>query len=162
MALDHKRLRRDAKRLQDKRSKSRSGRRTTGATEAVRTALPEIYKLRDQGVLWSDIAKALGEQGVIEGKKRVPLTTNGLTARVSQIEQQIENAAAKKPKKLPPVSPSETNALQSKRNALQKHHLALSDELAADTHTTDGRSSQSEDDLRRVAFEKVQRMTKKD
>jgi hypothetical protein len=155
MALDLKRLRRDAKRLQEKRSKSHSGRATTGATEAIRAALPEIYKLRDQGVLWSEIARALGKQGVVAGKKRLPLTTNGLTARVTQIEQQDRNAAAIKIKKSQSASPSKTNALQ-------KHHLALSEELAADIRTTDGRSPQSEDDLRRSALKRVQRMTRKD
>lgn len=155
MAVDLRRLRRDSKQLQEKRTKSHSRRATTGATDAIRAALPEIYKLREQGVLWSEIAKALGQQGIVAGKKRLPLTTNGLTARVTQIEQQYKNAAAVK------FEISQL-ASASKTNALQKHHLALSKEFAADTRTTDSRSPQSEDDLRRSALKRVQRMTRKD
>jgi hypothetical protein len=83
----------------------------------------------------------------------VPLTTNGLTSRVTQIEQQHKDAARKANKSL--------NDVSSAPNRLQNQRLALSDEIAADKRTTDERSPQSEDDLRRIAFEKVQRMTKK-
>jgi hypothetical protein len=154
MALDLKRLHRDAKRLQEQKLKSRAGRETTGTTKAVRAALAEIYQLREEGVQWSDIAKALADQGVVQGKAHSPLTTNRLTALVRQIEKQRQAAQAKSAKKSAIAASSPINALQNQR-------LVMSSELEANKLTTDIRpSSQSEDELNRLAFEKVRRMTK--
>lgn len=154
MTLDLKRLSNDGSRLKTKRSKSRSGRETTGTTKAIRMALPTIYKLRKDGVQWSDIAAALAAQGIVQGKDRIPLTTNRLTALVRQIEQQNEKRAAKAVKK-------ETGR-KPKKFAMQNHRLSLSSELKAETRAVEGRPSQSEDEIRRLAFERVQRMTEKD
>jgi len=154
MTLDLKRLRTDASRLQTERSKSRSSRETTGTTKAIRTALPEIYKLRKDGVQWSAIAAALAAQGIVQGKDGVPLTTNRLTALVRQIELQNEKRAAKAPKKGAGAS--------SKKFAMQNQRLSLSPELGAETRAVEGRPPQSEDEIRRLAFERVQRMTEKD
>jgi hypothetical protein len=154
MTLDLKRLRTDGSRLKTERSKSRSGRETTGTTKAIRAALPTIYKLREDGVQWSDIAAALAAQGIVQGKDRVALTTNRLTALVRQIEQQNEKRAAKAAKK--------GTGTQPKKNAMQNHRLSLSSELKAETRAVEGRPSQSEDEIRRLAFERVRRMTEKD
>lgn len=99
MTLDLKRLRADASKLQNERSKSRSSRETTGTTRAIRAALPEIYKLREDGVQWSVIAASLAAQGIVQGQDRIPLATNRLTALVRQIELQNEKRAAKRAKK---------------------------------------------------------------
>lgn len=154
MTLDLKRLSTDGSRLKTERSKSRRGRETTGTTKAIRAALPTIYKLRKDGVQWSDIAAALAAQGIVQGKDRVALTTNRLTALVRQIEQQNEKRAAKAANK--GVSP------RPKKIAMQNPRLSLSSELEAETRAVEGRPSQSEDEIRRLAFERVQRMTEKD
>jgi hypothetical protein len=87
MPLDQKQLRADAKRLHRARS-STSGKGITGTTSAIRAALPAIRDLREGGVAWAAIAEALAEQGVVQGKDRIPLTERRLTALVSQIEAQ--------------------------------------------------------------------------
>jgi aspartokinase len=99
MSLDIKRLRADASKLQDELSKSPSSRETTGTTKAIRAALPEIYKLREQGMKWSVIAAAMAAQGIVQDKERAPLTTNRLTALVRQIELQNERRNAKRARK---------------------------------------------------------------
>ncbi|XUJ36332.1 hypothetical protein ACQ5SK_15705 [Bradyrhizobium japonicum] len=154
MTLDIKRLRADASRLQNERSKSRSSRETTGTTRAIRAALPEIYKLREDKVQWSAIAAALAAQGVVQGKDQTPLTTNRLTALVRQIELQNEKRAAKTARK--GVSP------KAQKFAMQNQRLSLSSELKAETQAVEDRPSESQDDIRRLAFERVQRMTEKD
>src|SRR5579859_486079 len=95
MTLDIKRLSRDASRFQAERSMSPSSRETTGTTKAIRDVLPQIYSLREAGVQWSAIASALAAQGIVQGKARIPLTTNRLTALVRQIELQNQRRAAK-------------------------------------------------------------------
>ena len=95
MPLDPKKLRKDARRLQGARPDTTVGRETTGTTRAIRTALPDIYDLRNDGVSWPAIADALAIQGVVQGKDRIPLTTNRLTAIVSQIEEQERKKASK-------------------------------------------------------------------
>ncbi|MGY3602752.1 MULTISPECIES: hypothetical protein [unclassified Bradyrhizobium] len=154
MTLDLRRLRTDASRLQTERSKSRSSRETTGTTRAIRAALPEIYKLRDDGVQWSAIAAALAAQGIVQGRDRIPLTTNRLTALIRQIEVQNERRAARPAKKGAGTKP--------KKIAMQNRSLSLSPELRAETQAVDDRPPQSEDEIRRLAFERVQRMTEKD
>lgn len=154
MTLDLKRLHADASRLQAERSKSRSSRETTGATKAIRAALPAIYKLREDGVQWSTIAAALAAQGIVQGKDRIPLTTNRLTALVRQIELQKEKRFAKSPKK--------EAGTKSQKFAMQNRRLSLSSDLRAKTRAVDNRPSQSEDEIRRLAFERVQRMTEDD
>lgn len=91
MAIDPKQLQRDAKRLQ----KARRRLRGDGTTAAIRAALPTIYKLRADGVLWSEIAAALGDQGVTQGSgnRRIPITTNRLTSIVRQVEQETTPAS---------------------------------------------------------------------
>ncbi|WP_371420027.1 hypothetical protein [Tardiphaga sp.] len=155
MTLDLKRLRADAAKLQTTQSKRVSMRETTGTTKAIRAALPEIYKLRDQKTEWSVIAAALAAQGVVQGKDRTPLTTNRLTALVRQIEHQAEKRQAKQLNK-------KGSMARPRKNALQIRHLSLSPDLKADTRAADERPSQSEDEIRRLAFERVQRMTEKD
>lgn len=93
MTIDPTRLQRDAKRLK----KSRQHRKGPGTMAAVRAALPTIYRLRADGVLWKEIAAALGKQGVIEGKgkKRIPVTETRLTALVTQIERLEEKKAVR-------------------------------------------------------------------
>lgn len=154
MTLDIKRFRSDAKKLHIEKSKVPSSRETTGTTKAIRDALPDIYKLREQGVKWTVIAEALAAQGVVQGKGRIPLTANGLTAIVRQVEVQTEGRRAKQAKKA-------DKAMRPGAKALQCFDSSLSAELTADVRATDDRSPQSEDDIRRLAFERVQRMTGK-
>jgi hypothetical protein len=86
MTVDPKRLLRDVRTLKKARPRSKG----SGTTEAVRSALPTIYRLRAEGALWREIAQALGKQGIMQGQgaKQVPITTNRLTALVRQIEKQ--------------------------------------------------------------------------
>ena len=65
-----------------------TGRETLGMTRAVREALPIIYQLRQDGVSWRAIARALAAQGVVRENDHIPLTPNQLTTLVSQIEEQ--------------------------------------------------------------------------
>ena len=130
MTLDLKRLRIDASRFQIERSKSRSSRETTGTTKAIRAALPEIYSLRKDGVQWSAIAAALGAQGIVQGKARIPLTTNRLTALVRQIELQNEKRAAKRTKKGAVTEPKEI--------AMQNHGPSVAPALVTKTRAIVG------------------------
>jgi hypothetical protein len=155
MEIDSKQLRREAKRLQ----KSRRRYAGPGTTEAVRAALPTIYRLRSEGVFWSEIAKALGKQGVVQGKGkcRIPLTTSRLTALVRQIELQIQQA--EEVLKLPSIKKR-----QRKENAaLKKQPVSLALELRPEIEAAERRSaSQSEEDLRRAALDRIQDVLKKD
>jgi hypothetical protein len=122
MTLDFKRLCIDASSFQTERSKLRSSRETTGTTKAIRAALPQIYSLREDGLQWSAIAAALAAQGIVQGKARIPLTTNRLTALVRQIELQNEKRAAKQ---------AEKGAVTEPKNiAIQNRRLSLSPEQA--------------------------------
>lgn len=112
--VDYKQFRGDAAKLQVERSKLRSTRETTGTTKAIRAALPHIYGLREDGVQWAVIAAALAAQGIVQGKARIPLTTNRLTALVRQIELQNQKRAAK------------TGVVrQAKEIAMQNHALSV-------------------------------------
>lgn len=154
MPLDPKKLRQDAKRLQSARPGSMIGRESTGTTRAVRTALPVIYQLRQDGVSWPAIAEALAAQGVVQGKDRIPLTTNRLTALVSQIEQQEHKKASKAGNRRrgdavnPPAEPVK--------------RLSLSPDLVTRPVPFDPDPSLSEDELRRAALENIQDVLKKE
>lgn len=154
MPLDSKKLRRDAKRRQLDQPQPKIGRKTTGATDAIRAALPMIYELRGEGISWPAIAKALGDQGVVQGKDRTPLTTNRLTALVRQIEVQEAKKARKSGKRdrsdvaIQPIKPD--------------RKLSLSPDLAARPVASDDPSVLDEDELRRMAFEKLQSVFKKE
>jgi hypothetical protein len=95
MPIDPKQLRKDARRLQNARPETTVGRESIGTTRDIRAALPVIYELRKDGLSWPAIAEALAAQGVVQGKDRIPLTTNRLTAIVSQIEEQERKKAAR-------------------------------------------------------------------
>lgn len=154
MTLDPKKLRRDAKRRQLAQPQPKIGRKTTGATDAIRAALPMIYQLRQDGISWPAIAKALGDQGVVQGKDRTPLTTNRLTALVRQIEVQEAKKARKSGKR--DRSDVATNPVKPARK------LSLSPDLAARPVASDGEPVFDEDELRRMAFEKLQTVFKKE
>jgi hypothetical protein len=158
MPLDIKKFRRDAKQLHAKGQSREDRRETTGATKAIRTALPDIYAMRKEGMQWSVIAAALALQGVVEGKDRIPLTTNGLTARVSQIEQQERKLAAKAPAKPQPQTFGAKVGTPGPK-------LTLSAELRTKpaSHDLPSRSlSPNEDQLRRLAIENVRQILKED
>lgn len=154
MPLDPKKLRQDAKRLQAARPPSTVGRETTGTTAAVKAALPVIYQLRQDGVSWPVIAQALADQGVVQGKDRIPLTTNRLTALVSQIEQQARRKALKASNRnrsdtaAPPGAPARS--------------LSLSAELATRSGVSDPAPSSTEDELRRAALDNLRDVLKKE
>jgi hypothetical protein len=153
MGIDPKQLQRDARLLK----KTREQRKGPGTTAAVRAALPTIYRLRADRVHWSEIAAALGKQGVVQGKgkNRIPITTTRLTSLVRQIEAEIEKGDYK------PTRGEPTGA-HSQTNALQKSTVSLSVELAADTKASDRKSPPTEEDLRRAALGRIQDVLKKD
>ncbi|MGY4349740.1 hypothetical protein ACVWXM_006233 [Bradyrhizobium sp. GM7.3] len=144
MPLDAKKLRHDAQRIHEARA---------GTTKAIRGALPAIYQLRKDGVSWSAIAKALAEQGVVQGKDGTPLTTNRLTGLVSQIEAQEHKKALK--------TGRERGDTQ-KRQEERPHRLTLSPDLVGPAAVSDVQPHSTEDELRQSAFAKLQTVLKKD
>lgn len=154
MPLDSKKLRQDAVRLQKARGTSPVGRETIGTSRSVREALPIIHQLRKDGVSWAAIAQALAQQGVVQGKDRIPLTTGRLTALVSQIEAQERKRALN--------AGARARGDTVERSAEPVKRLTLSPDLAASTETSEISSLSTEDDLRRAAFEKLQTVLKKE
>ena len=146
MPLDSKKLHQDALRLQKARQ--------VGTTKAVRDALPVIRELRKKEVSWAAIAQALAEQGVVQGKDRIPLTTSRLTALVSQIEA-LER---KKALKFGDRDRADTTA----RPVRPAHRLTLSADLIRPAGTSDFQRPSTEDELRQAAFEKLQTVLKKE
>ncbi len=151
MALDPKRLLKDAKRLQKARLPTRAGHETTGTTRAIRAALPVIYQLREDGVSWSAIAAALADQGVVQGRDRIPLTTHRLTALVSQIEDQARNKAGNRVRSDTPLRPIEP-----------ARRVSLSSDLARRPVAPDPQPSSTEDEIRSAALENIKSVLKKD
>lgn len=154
MPLDPKKLRQDAKRLQAARPPSAVGRETTGTTSAIRAALPVIYQLRQDGVSWPAIAEALAGQGVIQGRDRTPLTTNRLTALVTQIEEQARRKARK--------AGSRARADTVNQSTEPARKLSLSADLVTRHVPSPKPLPSSEDDLRLAAFGKIQNVLKKE
>jgi hypothetical protein len=155
MVVDPKQLRRQAKRLQ----KARRRRNGRGTTAAIRAALPTIYKLRSDGVLWREIAEALGKQGMVQGsgKRRIPITTSRLTALVRQIE--VQNQEERQRLKTPSIKSRQVKGM----TALKLPAVSLAVELRPEIETSERRSTPpSEDDLRRAALDKIQDVLKKD
>lgn len=147
MTLDPQKLRRDAKRL-NKVVRPRSG---AGPTDAIRSALPVIRELRKDKVKWSVIAKALTEQGVVQANGR-PLTASGLTSIVFQISKQEQRARDLASRERPDVAREQLPAVR---------RLRLSDELFAPVSNPQA-TAQSEDELRELAYQKLQGVLKKD
>lgn len=154
MPLDPKQLRQDARRLQNARPGTSVGRESTGTTRAIRTALPVIYQLRKDGVSWTAIAEALAVQGVVQGKDRIPLTTNRLTAIVSQIEEQDRKKANKAGNRVRSDAPHHPAEPVSR--------LSLSSDLTTRPASLDPRPSSTEDELRTAALENIKSVLKKD
>jgi hypothetical protein len=154
MPLDPKQLRQDAKRLHSARPESMIGRESTGTTKAVRTALPVIYQLRQDGVSWPAIAEALAAQGVVQGKNHIPLTTNRLTALVSQIEEQERRKASKAGNRNRSDAPD--------RPTKPARPLSLSPDLVTRPVPSGPEPSSTEDELRREALENIQDVLKKE
>lgn len=92
MALDVKRLMRDAGKAQAARPGTAIGRETTGVTRAVRGSLSAIRKLREAGVTWKAIAEAMTAQGITQSGGKA-LTATRLTAIVSDVEAQMRRPA---------------------------------------------------------------------
>ena len=80
--IDRRKLLKDAPRLENTLPRSTP---KTGVTKAVSTALPEIQKLRSEGVRWAAIAAALAEQGIFEGRNKQPISERRLSALFSQV-----------------------------------------------------------------------------
>ena len=154
MPLDPKQLRQDARRLQNARPGTSVGRESTGTTRAIRTALPVIYQLRKDGVSWTAIAEALAVQGVVQGKDRIPLTTNRLTAIVSQIEEQDRKKANKAGNRVRSDTPHHP--------AEPARRLSLSSDLTTRPAPLDPQPSSTEDELRTAALENIKSVLKKD
>ena len=146
MPLDPKKLHQDALRLQKARQ--------VGTTKAVRDALAVIRDLRKKEVSWAAIAQALAEQGVVQGKDRIPLTTSRLTALVSQIEAQERKKALK--------DGNRDRADTTKRQVEPAHRLTLSPDLVSPAGTSDLQRPSTEEELRQAAFEKLQTVLKKE
>jgi hypothetical protein len=148
MTLDPHKLRNAAKRLQ-KAAPRRTG---SGPTEAVRGALVVIRELRQQNVTWNAIAEALAEQGVVQanGKR---LRASGLTSIVFQIERQERQRAQKS------ASRERPDTAREPAPAAQK--LKLSRDLAPSLSSLQ-QPPQTEDELRDLAYQKLQAVLKKE
>lgn len=92
MALDAKRLMRDAKLAQADRPGTAIGRETTGVTRAVRESVSVIRRLRAAGVSWKAIAQAMTAQGITQSGGEA-LTATRLTAIFSQVEARMGRPA---------------------------------------------------------------------
>ncbi|WP_454620444.1 hypothetical protein [Bradyrhizobium cenepequi] len=151
MAIDPKRLQRDARTLK----KARRSHEGDSTMAAIRAVLPVIHELRTDGVRWSDIAAALGEQGLMQGKgkHRIPITTNRLTSLVTQIERAVK--VKERPKPRAPDQAQKINALQNRRAS-----LAL--ELTTEVDAGDPKDRPTEEDLRRAALDRIRSVLKKD
>ena len=125
---------------------------------ALRAVLPAIYALRADGVLWSEIATALGNQGITQGKgkKRIPITTGRLTALIRQIEKQTTNSS-----KITEQGSKKYKRLEDPI-ALQSPAVSLALDLDRKVENADGKSNPSEEDLRRAALDKIQGVLRKD
>ena len=101
VAIDRKRLRREARAAERARPPRSAGRPTTGALAAVEANLDAIRALRADGVRWAAIAAALSDQGVhqlVDGE-RCSLTAARLTALVHSIEKRQALAASRRAKR---------------------------------------------------------------
>src|SRR6202022_909230 len=154
MPLDPKQLRQEARRHQNARPDTTVGREGTGTTRAIRTALPVIYQLRKDRVSWSAIAEALAVQGVVQGKDRIPLTTNRLTAIVSQIEEQDRKKASKAGNRARSDAPN--------RPTGPARRLSLSSDLTTPPVPSDPQPSSTEDERRVAALKNIRSVLKKD
>ena len=92
MALDAKRLMRDATLAQADRPGTAIGRETTGVTRAVRESVSVIRRLRAAGVSWKAIAQAMTAQGITQSGGKA-LTATRLTAIFSQVEARVGRPA---------------------------------------------------------------------
>jgi hypothetical protein len=154
MPIDPKQLRKDARRLQNARPETTVGRESIGTTRDIRAALPVIYELRKDGLSWPAIAEALAAQGVVQGKDRIPLTTNRLTAIVSQIEEQERKKAARAGNRSRSDLPSRPIDLGRR--------LSLSSDLTSRPAPPDAIPSSTEEELRRAALKNIQNVLKKE
>ena len=135
---DFRQLHADALKFETEQSKSRSSRERTGTTKAIRAALGHIYRLREDGIKWSAIAAALAAQGIVQGKARVPLTTNRLTALVRQIEVQNQKRAAKKEV----IAEQKDIAMQNRGASLSSAPVKKTRAVGADAPRLNRRSQQ--------------------
>ena len=79
-------------------------RRRTGATEIITAALPAIEQLRNEGITWDAIARALAKQGAVQGTDRQPLKGRRLSALISAIRKR-EARRARKLRRRPDLVP---------------------------------------------------------
>jgi hypothetical protein len=144
-----------ARRRQKCRIEASDGRKGTGVTAAVRTLLPEIEKLRAEGVSWADIAAALSEQGIVQGKDRARLTATRLTAIFSQVRSQERRRNEKGQQRH-----SRHDVVAGRDCHL---HLTLAPEMASPAKAfSPSPSHMSEEDIRAVRFNRFQDLIKKD
>lgn len=176
MAIDRRRLARDAKAAEKARPVRSVGRPSTGALAVVEANIETIKALRADGVRWAAIAAALSEQGVhqiVDGERR-PLSATRLTGFVRVIKKRAERAAvesdrrAARPGLVGVGSHDHTEAIQPSSPDLQgvaapsTRPIALSPELEPGPNTLRAKVGPyaSEEDLRRDALDTVRKLTK--
>lgn len=147
MPLDEKQLKADAERLQKARVTTSGRIGPLGTSAAVRAALPAIRNLRQKGVAWSVIAQALAQQGVVQGKDRIPITERRLTGLVNQIEAQESRRrqAQAQPRLDTTASPGS-----------EQLALGLSSDKPAQEEPAVKHKPEAEHELRAAAFAKLQ------
>jgi hypothetical protein len=91
MKVDLKKVRSSVQAKKKARLASRSARSKTGATDVIRPLVTELQRMHDGGAQWSEIAAALGEQGVVDGGGK-PITGRRLTALMHNIEKGAKKA----------------------------------------------------------------------
>lgn len=165
MAIDRRRLARDAKAAEKARPVRSVGQPSTGALAAVEANLDMIRALRADGVRWAAIADALSGQGVhqiVDGERR-PLSATRLTGFVRVIEKRAERTAAKRTERAARPGLARPPSDGRKVAGSSPRSLALSPELQPDPNDprdTDAPSHETEEGLRRSRLDAVRRLTK--
>ena len=156
MKIDTRRLRSHIAKTRRQHGDLPDRRETTGATRVVRENLDLILRLHEhEGVSWSELAAALGDQGVTEGKGGKPISTSRLTSIVCRLRQQIARAEKKQSARrtrADAVAPTATPV------AAPRPH-ALSQDLARRPFTGSA-GLPSEDELLRRAFDQKRHLLK--
>jgi hypothetical protein len=154
--LDFKRLKADIEQSEECRFADPGGRRLTGAMAIIRDHLAQIEALKASGRSWVMIAEGLAKQGVTQGDNQ-PITAKRLTALIASVKRQAANKAAKE-------------ALRANRKDLflppqperRVASVRLARELMEPARPASPMPSMSEDEIRKLNFDKHDNLFRKD
>jgi hypothetical protein len=157
MAIDTKRLGMDVRRMKAIRIDTPIGRMKTGATNVIRKNYSELLRMHNEdNCRWTEIAKALGDQGVTQGDGD-PLTGRRLTALMHNIARQREKERTRIVSRSQRVDISPDHVGHKDE---RKSKLKLARELIEPT-TPRQNTVLSEEDIRRTEFERHAHLIKR-